>query len=215
MNKRFLFFLPFNVLYPHLFELLVLLHGWKSFREHRRLFYKITFYFLLLNLPLFFVHVMAVAKAVSNPALAYAVHVSISMISSLIYWRMALPLFMKEKGRVFLDRRRTGTAETFATVTLILVGTVALAGYATLKIKIANEICRVIDALEGSVIKSETVRLSDSPFDRSGSGNAIYKITYRKAGGEFVAWYRSILNPINIHENAVTDYDEKWIFEEK
>ncbi|WP_052487858.1 hypothetical protein [Gordoniibacillus kamchatkensis] len=214
MSKRFLIWLPFNLLYPHLFELLLLMRGWRSFREHRRLFYRVTFYYVLLNASLFFVHVAVVTKYVPNPALAYPVHVAVSMVSSLIFWRAALPLFVRERGRVFLERKRTGTIETVVTVTLVLLGTVALAGYAALQIKISGDINQAIAAHDGAVIQSEAVTPGESPFGQSG-GNVVFRVTYAKAGREYVAWYRPEESTNETYDNATGDGREKWVFEER
>jgi hypothetical protein len=76
-----------------------------------------------------------------------------------------------------------------------------------------DEIKRVISERGGTVTNIDHVS-EDSLFE-SGSANTIYRITYKKNGKEYVAWYRGVNNFSDIHsKDTRKSFEEKWIFNE-
>lgn len=52
------------------------------------------------------------------------------------------------------------------------------------------------------------VPADESPFERSGKGNTIFRVIYTKDGVEHVAWYRSK------NQSSIISEPEEWIFSE-
>ena len=103
-------------------------------------------------------------------------------------------------------------------VSLTIVLIILLIGQNNLNAKHKLEIARVISEKGGHVEKIEKVSLGSSPFAEANRSNVIYKVYYTKNEKEYVAWYRGVNVPSNIHaENptALEDrFNEKWIFDE-
>lgn len=101
----------------------------------------------------------------------------------------------------------------FSTVaTAIVIGFIL--SETVLKRKHIDEMHRVNSERGGQIESYERVSLKESPFDRAGSGNVIYKITYTLEGREYTAWYRGSktindINRVNRKEAPVA-----WIFED-
>jgi hypothetical protein len=87
----------------------------------------------------------------------------------------------------------------------LLVGGLAYMGmYATGQehVAIINE---KIASQGGRVTNITVVPVDESPFEKSGKGNTIYKITYEKDGKTLTAWYRSI------NHSSIIKEEEAWI----
>ena len=76
-----------------------------------------------------------------------------------------------------------------------------------------DEIKRVISERGGSVTNIDHVS-GNAQLERK-SANTIYRITYKKNGKEYVAWYRGVNNISDIHsKDTRKSFEEKWIFNE-
>lgn len=82
-----------------------------------------------------------------------------------------------------------------------------------LKQKHHDEIERIIGDRNGIVLHIDKVKLEESPFLESSSGNVIYKVEYEVDGIKQVAWYRGLKTVNDIHYAGAKDEEEKWIFE--
>lgn len=69
------------------------------------------------------------------------------------------------------------------------------------------EINEVIAAQGGAVQEIIVVPFKDSPFEKSGKGNTIYKITYQKDGQVRTAWYRAV------NYSSIVREEPEWKFE--
>lgn len=69
------------------------------------------------------------------------------------------------------------------------------------------EINQVIAAQGGKVQEIVVVPHKDSPFEKSGKGNTIYKITYEKDGQVRTAWYRAV------NYSSIVREEPEWKFE--
>jgi hypothetical protein len=71
-----------------------------------------------------------------------------------------------------------------------------------------REIHEMIDSRGGTIQQIEVVPADKSPFERSGKGNTIYKITYQKNGTTMTAWYRSLNHSSIVREEPAWKFDE-------
>ncbi|CAH1232571.1 hypothetical protein PAECIP111891_07049 [Paenibacillus allorhizoplanae] len=97
-----------------------------------------------------------------------------------------------------------------APVILIL----SLIGRGSVNNRHKTEIQSVIGKLGGQVSRVESVDIKKTPIKEGGKGNVFYKITYSLNGKENIAWYRAIINLLDIHTPASSKrgYPEQWIF---
>ncbi|RNB53720.1 hypothetical protein EDM57_19240 [Brevibacillus gelatini] len=89
----------------------------------------------------------------------------------------------------------------------ILMGVLAYMGMAVTGNEHMATIQSVI-AEKGGVIEAggvTVVPLEESPFEKSGKGNTIYRIVYTKDGQTLTAWYRS-----DNHSSIIKE-PEEWI----
>jgi hypothetical protein len=101
----------------------------------------------------------------------------------------------------------------FALIGVLTLVTVITFAYLFMRDVHKEEIERVITSKGGIVVDIEEIfSKENTPFDKSGKGNYLYKITYQRDGDILIAWYRAINNP-KIHEKTKNAYEEKWIFE--
>ncbi|MGZ0052671.1 hypothetical protein [Brevibacillus gelatini] len=113
-------------------------------------------------------------------------------------------MFVKRKRRV---------AIIIAICIVILLVMLSVFSLVVLNIKHSEEIHAKITSIGGELIDYESVNVQNSPFDSDSNGrNKIYKITYMKEGKEYIAWYRAIKNPIDIHSPSSKSLAEKWIY---
>ncbi|NGQ96247.1 hypothetical protein G3578_13860 [Brevibacillus sp. SYP-B805] len=70
-----------------------------------------------------------------------------------------------------------------------------------------QEIREMIAARGGTIEQIEVVPPDQSPFDRSGKGNTIYKITYHKNGKTMTAWYRALNQSSIVREAPAWKFD--------
>lgn len=89
----------------------------------------------------------------------------------------------------------------------ILIGILAYIGSVNGNREQVQEITEVIAARGGILQKLEVVKFEDSPFERSGKGNTIFKISYQKDGKTLTAWYRSL------NQSSIVREEPAWIFE--
>jgi hypothetical protein len=75
-----------------------------------------------------------------------------------------------------------------------------------------QQIISKISSVNGEVVRINKIEREESPFQKSSSGNTIYKVIYKKSGRNHVAWYRAN-NVLNSDQKATRAYETKWIFE--
>jgi hypothetical protein len=87
----------------------------------------------------------------------------------------------------------------------ILIGGLAYMGLYTTSQEHVSMIHEKIASQGGKVTAITVVPVDESPFEKSGKGNTIYKITYEKDGNTLTAWYRSI------NHSSIIKEEEAWI----
>ncbi len=90
----------------------------------------------------------------------------------------------------------------------VLLGAVAYMGMSSTSKEHIAEIHQVIQSKGGEVKQIQVVPKEESPFEQSGKGNTIYKISYLKSGKTLTAWYRS-----DNHSSIIKEKEE-WILPE-
>ncbi|MFY0546426.1 hypothetical protein [Brevibacillus sp. H7] len=90
----------------------------------------------------------------------------------------------------------------------VLLGILAYMGMSTTSKEHVAKIHQVIQSKGGEVQQIEVVPKDKSPFEQSGKGNTIYKITYLKNGKTLTAWYRSD------NYSSIMKEKEEWILPE-
>lgn len=89
----------------------------------------------------------------------------------------------------------------------IILGVFAYFGSMSGNQELVQEIKDAIAAKGGTVEKILVVNYQDSPFERSGKGNTIFKISYQKEGKALTAWYRAL------NQSSIIREEPAWIFE--
>ena len=89
----------------------------------------------------------------------------------------------------------------------ILIGLMAYYGSINNNQAQVQEIKDAIAEKGGTVQELIVVSYEDSPFERSGKGNTIYKIIYEKDGKMLTAWYRAH------NQSSIIREEPAWIFE--
>lgn len=111
--------------------------------------------------------------------------------------------------------RRRRIALIIASVIVTFLVVLTITSIIVLNVKHGEEINSKITNLGGELITYESVDVQNSPFDSDSNGrNKIFRITYTKGGKEYIAWYRAVKNPFNIHSPASTSLPEKWIIDQ-
>lgn len=89
----------------------------------------------------------------------------------------------------------------------LLLGFSAYVGMASTGNEHMAIIKKVIQDKGGVIVAGgvTAVPADESPFERSGKGNTIYKIDYTKAGKAYTAWYRSD------NHSSILKEPEEWI----
>jgi len=89
----------------------------------------------------------------------------------------------------------------------ILIGLMAYYGSINNNQAQVQEIKDAIAEKGGTVQELIVVSYEDSPFERSGKGNTIYKIIYEKDEKMLTAWYRAL------NQSSIIREEPAWIFE--
>lgn len=89
----------------------------------------------------------------------------------------------------------------------VFIGILAYFGSIRANQEQVQEIKEEIAAKGGTVQDIMVVNYEDSPFERSGKGNTIYKISYEKDGKILTAWYRAL------NQASIVREEPAWIFE--
>ncbi|WP_134683923.1 hypothetical protein [Brevibacillus migulae] len=107
-----------------------------------------------------------------------------------------------------MDPKKKSKILVLATVIIpILIGLLAYYGSINSNQAQVQEIKDAIAKKGGTVTQLIVVNYEDSPFERSGKGNTIYKIIYEKEGKTLTAWYRAL------NQSSIIREEPAWIFE--
>lgn len=107
-----------------------------------------------------------------------------------------------------MDEKRKSKIFVLACVIVpVLIGVFAYFGSISANQEQVKEIKEEIAAKGGNVKNIEVVNKDNSPFDKSGKGNTIYKISYEKDGKMRVAWYRAL------NQSSIIREEPAWIYE--
>ncbi|EST52338.1 hypothetical protein T458_15235 [Brevibacillus panacihumi W25] len=92
----------------------------------------------------------------------------------------------------------------------IVIGVLAYVGMAIGGNEAVALIHKTIEERGGTVAQGGimAVPLDESPFEKSGKGNTIFKIDYTKDGKTYTAFYRSK------NQSSIISEQEEWIFAE-
>lgn len=90
----------------------------------------------------------------------------------------------------------------------VLVGALAYLGMYETSTEHEAQIQQKIGSHGGKVSQIEVVPVDQSPFERSGKGNTIFKISFEKNGKSLTAWYRSD------NHTSIMKEKEEWIVPE-
>jgi hypothetical protein len=90
----------------------------------------------------------------------------------------------------------------------VLLGALAYTGMSSTGKEHVAAIKQVIQSKGGQVQTIVVVPREESPFERSGKGNTIYKIDYLKNGKTLTAWYRAD------NHSSIMKEKEAWILPE-
>jgi hypothetical protein len=86
MKKKYVYLLSLNFIYPHLFELILMLILFNKIKDKKNEIFSSIAIFSLINIPFFFVHVLIINNLTDTSWINYMLNSFISMVSSYLLY---------------------------------------------------------------------------------------------------------------------------------